>query len=327
VKNAPGDERERLADIAHLYYRERMTQQEIARSLGISRSMVSRLLDKSLQKGIVEIVIHYPGNRNHDLERQLTRRFGVEDIRVAATRSGSRAEERFAAGCALAAQYILSLLRQDTVMAVAWGRAVAGVLAALATTKRYPGVKVVQPFGSALPNQSVDGTAIIGGLAAKLGGKAVYLHVPLHVGNEQTRNMLLNDPQIGKVVSLAAKADFIVTGIGDNADCGGGDDAPREPFWNNYLARAERRKLLARGSVGHIFTRHFDIDGRLLEMDEYNGIVGLSNERYLKIPLRIAVAMGREKAPGMVGALRGGFINSLVTDDRTAREIVKTPEA
>jgi DNA-binding transcriptional regulator LsrR (DeoR family) len=318
MRNVAADEREYLADIANMYYRDRLNQQQIAGRLGISRSMVSRLLDKSLQKGVVEIVIHYPASRDHELEHALHELFGVENIRVASTPREAATDERFAAGCGLAAQYVLSLLHETTVMAVAWGRSVAGLLRALRPSRKYPGARVVQPFGSALPNQAIDGAALIGGLAAKLGGKPVYLHVPLHVGNEQTRNMLLNDPQIRAVVALAAKADFIVTGIGDS-----GETVPGGLSWNNYLTRRQREQLLARGSVGHIFTRHFDIDGALLDMDEYNGIVGLSNATYLKIPLRIAVAMGREKARGIVGALRGGFVNSLVTDDRTAREIAR----
>lgn len=69
---------------------------------------------------------------------------------------------------------------------------------------------MAQPFGFALPNQALDGTAIIGELAVKLGGKAFHLHLPLHIGNEQTRNTLLNDRQIRQVIQLAAKSDFII---------------------------------------------------------------------------------------------------------------------
>jgi len=312
-------ELEFLAEVAHMYYKERLNQQAIAERLGISRSMISRFLDKAEQKGVVEIIIHYPDNRNQDLERRMRAAFGVEEIRVSADKDDS-AEERagYFEACGLAARYILSLLADETVMSVAWGRAVASVVHAMRPTRQYPGVQVVQPFGSALPNQALDGTAIIGELATKLGGKAVYLHIPLHVGNEQTRNMLLNDRNIKNVIKLAARSDFIITGIGRS------DGFSADEFsWNNYLTRRKLDSLLRRGSVGHIFTRHFDIDGSLLDIDDYNGIMGLSHEAYMKIPLRIGVAMGADKAASIIGALRGGYINSLVTDSEAARRALE----
>lgn len=319
MKHSASGEREYLADVAHMYYKARMNQREIAKRLGISRSMISRLLDRAHRQGVVEVVIHYADSRDHELEHRLKDHFASAEIRVASVSEGEH--DGFAAGCELAARYLLSFLREKTVLAVAWGRAVAGMLRAMRPAAKYPGVRVVQPFGSALPNQAVDGTAIIGGLAAKLGGGAVYLHVPLYVGNEQTRNMLLNDPQLKKVIALAAGADCIVTGIGAN-----GDAVPDESSWNNYLDKARFEALLARGSVGHIFTRHFDIDGNLLAMEEYAGIIGLSHEEYMEIPLRIGVAMGAEKAGGIVGALRGGYVNSLVTDGDTAGEVLRLLE-
>ncbi len=315
--NAMPDEQEFLADIAHMYYREHLNQQQIAERLGISRSMISRFLDKALRKGVVEIIIHYPTSRDRGLEQRLRAAFGINEIRVGAAPPGAVGEsEGYYETFGLAGRYILSLLKDDTVMSVAWGRAVAGVVHAIRPARRFPRLKVVQPFGSALPNRALDGTAIIGELAAKLGGKAVYLHVPLHVGNEQTRNMLLNDRQIKNVIGLAAKSDFIVTGIGRSSPWA------RDAFsWNNYLNRRKLDSLLRRGSVGHIFTRHFDICGNYLDIEDCKGIIGLAHDAYMRIPLRIGVAMGPDKAESIIGALRGGYVNSLVTDADTAARV------
>ncbi len=245
--------------------------------------------------------------------------FGVKEIRVSADKEDPDEERAgFFEACSLAGKYILSLLDDNTVMSVAWGRAVGSVVHAMRPTRQYPGVQVVQPFGSALPNQALDGTAIIGELAAKLGGKAIYLHIPLHVGNEQTRNMLLNDKMIKNVIKLAASSNFIITGIGRS------DGLAVEEFSrNNYLTRRKLDSLVRRGSVGHIFTRHFDIDGKRLDIVDYIGILGLSHDAYMKIPQRIGVAMGADKAPSIIGALRGGYINSLVTDSEAARRALE----
>jgi len=49
-----------LSKIARFYYSERLTQQEIAGRLNISRTKVSRYLDEARKDKIVEIKINVP---------------------------------------------------------------------------------------------------------------------------------------------------------------------------------------------------------------------------------------------------------------------------
>jgi predicted DNA-binding protein (UPF0251 family) len=56
-------EEERLCTrVAKFYYEGELTQQEIARKLGISRIKVHRILNRAREMGIVEIKIHHPKN-------------------------------------------------------------------------------------------------------------------------------------------------------------------------------------------------------------------------------------------------------------------------
>jgi DNA-binding transcriptional regulator LsrR (DeoR family) len=41
------------------------------------------------------------------------------------------------------------------------------------------------------------------------------------------------------------------------------------------------------------------------------------------VPQVVAIAGGKEKTQAILGALRGGYINLLITDTVTAREILK----
>ena len=49
-----------LAQVASLYYEQGLTQEQVARRLGISRSGVSRLLREARREGIVEIHVRHP---------------------------------------------------------------------------------------------------------------------------------------------------------------------------------------------------------------------------------------------------------------------------
>ena len=54
---------ERMVNVARLYYEQNMTQNEIAKELGISRPLVSILLTEARACGVVSITI----NRGEDL--------------------------------------------------------------------------------------------------------------------------------------------------------------------------------------------------------------------------------------------------------------------
>ena len=58
--NISQDKRKRLAYVARRYYLEDQRQSDIARELGISRPMVSRLLAEARELGVVEITVHDP---------------------------------------------------------------------------------------------------------------------------------------------------------------------------------------------------------------------------------------------------------------------------
>ncbi|MCI9076495.1 MAG: winged helix-turn-helix transcriptional regulator [Dorea sp.] len=81
---------ELLVQIAHLYYDEEMTQQKIAKKLNMSRSLVSKLLAKAKEKGIVKVTISDEVNRPHQpLEAQLKKLFGLSEVIITPADSGA----------------------------------------------------------------------------------------------------------------------------------------------------------------------------------------------------------------------------------------------
>ena len=57
------EKRKKLAYVARRYYLEDRKQSDIARELGVSRPLVSRMLSEARELGIVEITVHEPGTR------------------------------------------------------------------------------------------------------------------------------------------------------------------------------------------------------------------------------------------------------------------------
>ena len=71
-----------MSEVATLYYKKNMTQQEIAETLHLSRQTVSKLLSDAIEEKIVEIIIHDPQKDCKELEERIRAAFGIRDCVV-----------------------------------------------------------------------------------------------------------------------------------------------------------------------------------------------------------------------------------------------------
>ena len=62
--------------IAEMYYRQNMSQQEIAKAVNMSRTTVSRILKLCIDEGIVTIHIKNTSSYQYELERKLQEKYG-----------------------------------------------------------------------------------------------------------------------------------------------------------------------------------------------------------------------------------------------------------
>ena len=79
----PALTRQRLAQAAFLYYVEGLSQEQVARQLGVSRSNVSRILTSARIQKVVRFEIDYPTVRNHSLESAIQARFASTRLKSA----------------------------------------------------------------------------------------------------------------------------------------------------------------------------------------------------------------------------------------------------
>ena len=94
------------------------------------------------------------------------------------------------------------------------------------------------------------------------------------------------------------------------------------------IARAstEEAELRGLGAVGDILLRYFDRNGELVSSDMNGRVIGIPLGTFLRIPTRVAAAGGRRKVAAIEGALRGGWINVLITDFSTAQAVLNSSD-
>jgi DNA-binding transcriptional regulator LsrR (DeoR family) len=313
---ASSEQHRLLYRIAQAYYVDRLTQQQIAKRFGISRPKVSRLLHKARDEKIVNITLVPPPSGLADLERELERRYGLEEAVIV---SVNDPQDLIAVARELgpaAAECLVRRLQGDEVLTLSWGTTLLAIVDSL-PAKNWPEMRVVQMLGGlGRPEAETHGTDLARRMAEAFGTRPRLMPAPGIVASKLVRDALVADPQISDTLSLAAKANLALVGIGVPVP---GSVVMQA---STILTDEDLDQLQAQGAVGDISLRFIDADGRPVEHEISDRVIGLELEQIMEIPLVIGVAGGVGKFKVIRAALRGRIVNVLVTDPATARALL-----
>jgi deoxyribonucleoside regulator len=309
-----------LAKIASLYYDKNLTQAKIARQLNISRPQVSRLLAEAREQGVVEITIHYPPDKYATLKQNLLDCFDLDEILLLA--SGNMGYNQLVEQLGrIAARHLEERLADDMILGISWNTGVYQVVNALqaARQKKVTVVQLTGTVGSI--NPLLDGPDLTRWLAQTLGGQYKYLPAPLLVESPATREALLQDRSIREPLVLMEKMDIALVGIGSLSP-------PLASLLTaGYITETELRDIVRQGGVGDICSYHYDLRGNVLPLELHQRLIAVSLDTLRQTSWVIGVGGGIDKAASILGALRLGVINCLVTDEIAARAVLKMAES
>jgi DNA-binding transcriptional regulator LsrR (DeoR family) len=319
--NKPKEREELLADVAEMYYQEGQTQAEISKEIGMTRSAISRMLTEARQKGIVEIHIHRPLRYHTDLENQLVEKFKLRGAHVISWQNNQRYEELKKRLGRAAASILGEIIQPNQIIGIAWGTTVQATIDAYEVPK-HENVRVVQLLGVlGSTRHAYSGQALVERMARKLGGEGIYLYTPFIVENENTAKFLRDDLSVREAISLGKQSDIALLGVGSTKPeyC--------SLFQGSHISKQDLRTIVKSNAVGDVSGHYFDISGKLTDVDFHKRLMGISHKDLLNVPIRLGVAGDEEKAEAIYGALCGGFLNMLVTDNLTAIRILELAEA
>ncbi len=298
-----------LYRVARAYYEDDLTQEEIADRFGLSRVKVCRLLNRAREAGIVRISVRLPGSGCGDLERALERRFGLREAVIAPRAPRLSILDRIGAA---AASLFARTVRGSETIGLTWGNSLRAFVESLPRLE-LPEVRIVQIIGGlGSVDAGVNGAELTRRLAERCGARPRIIQAPGIVASREVKAALLADPQVAEAIDLGTRADLAIVGIGVP------ERTPALLGPGALLQRGELDALLGQGAVGDIAFRHFDADGRYLETDLDERVVGLDARALAAIPRRIGVAGGPEKTAAIGAALKGRLVDVLVTDEDTA---------
>lgn len=315
----PSDSKKNDSDlirICKMYYIENCTQEQIARTFGVSRSQVSRLLNEARKRGLVEIKIHEDKIDSTNLGNKIVELFGLRETVIAGTGDRDHLENIARAG----ASYLGKIIEDGMIVGISWGRTLAKVIEYMITSKKLNNTVFVPLLGGVGQHRyEYQVNALVEKIADVFHSNRYYLHAPAFFEDNESLRYMLSNESVRTIVDLWDRLDLAVVGIGEPISL---SNAFRSVLPQNFVT-----KLVSQAAVGDIAARFFDQNGNVCELKGYQDhVLGISLEQLRNTPRVIGIAGGEEKVKAICAAMKGKFINVLITDIRTAREIVRVIE-
>jgi lsr operon transcriptional repressor len=308
---------ELLLRAAWFYYKDELTQDEIAKRLSVSRPSVGRLLDRARRVGLVTINLNAEYLDSFHLSGELRRAFGLSEALVVPDIEKEPSDHhalnnRIGLG---GAQFISTHLRPGATLGVGWGETVSRVIGAT-------NFGAVGPVHMVTLTGGVDGylptilsSKVESSAAAQLTTASV-IPAPITASSAELAAALRAEPTIQQVLKQAGDVEQAVVGVGTPTT-----DATIVQL--GYLTATDAASLRAKGVVGDILGQFFDADGKVADLAIHDRRIGIELSDLRRIPKVVGVAGGLHKVQAILGALRGGFLDVLVTNEVAAIRLLE----
>jgi DNA-binding transcriptional regulator LsrR (DeoR family) len=208
----------------------------------------------------------------------------------------------------LAGQVLRSAIRDGQVVGIGDGAAVSAVADELASDATEVDATIVPLCGGFWrPGAGAEPFRRIG---EALGTTVLALHSPGLLDDPGVRDALCAHPGVRSVIERWERLDVALLGIGG-------------PAWSEATVGSEAMDEIRRGAaVGEVLIAPFDADGHFVAPSMRARAVAFDARALPRVPVVIGVAEGPGKVVPILGALRGGLLNTLVTDVGTAEAVL-----
>lgn len=300
-----------------MYYEQGMTQPAIAERLHLSQSRISRWLKQAEEDGIVRTVVIPPEGVFNDIEERIAELYGMRQVIVVDTEPD---EHSVMAGVgAAAAAYLETTLENGARVGFSsWSATLLATVDAMTPLKRRRVDSIVQVMGGVgKPEVQVKATQLTYRLARLTGGAPVFLPTPGIVSSRAARDALFQDPHVQDTAREWERLTDVIVGIGSI------DPSPLLRVSGNAIGDDELGMLAAHGAVGDVAMRFFDQNGAQVNTELDERVVGIDAETLGRIRRRVGIAGGIRKTEAIRAAMRGGWIDVLITDFSTAHRLAE----
>lgn len=307
--NAGLEKQKKLSYVARRYYLEGQKQSDIARELGVSRPLVSRMLSEARELGIVEITVHEPGARAARL---------LERLRMASSIQGGVLVEEGPDNDStnrLLSQGAVELLRQLGArrLGVGWGYLIGQLVTWLEENPRPDSaITDICPLvgNASIPARHYQSNENVRLMAQQLGAVPHFLYLPALPESLEEKQLLCSTEVYRQIYQQWEALDTALVNIGDY---------PSSP---DFASLVRYGSLLQRQrACGRMLVYYFNQAGTVIQ-SEQDFAIQIPIGTLRQCPNIIGVCSANTSAKALEGALKTGMFTHLVARSKLVKSLL-----
>lgn len=295
-----------VSTAAYQYYIEGKKRSEIAESLGLSPSTLSRVLKRAKEEGIIEIKVTEPFLSCNIMEKEIREKYGLKTVIVVPIPSELRRDSlKIKKQVALeGARYVQRIIKDNDVLGMAWGG-----------TMYY----LIQTLHGSIAgcNKNLEVESLVKRTSMAFGGRCETITIPGLCSEEKYAQQQKYLEQRG-FLELFKKVDISVSGIGSLYP-----EMDSLLVKTDYLHVDDKKLLKEKRVCSDLMLRFIDQDGEECKTSLKDRTASISLEEYKQIPQKIIVASGEQKALSIRSALKGNLVDVLIIDYYLAQKLLE----
>lgn len=304
------EKQKRLAYVARRYYLEDQKQSDIARELGVSRPLISRMLSEARELGLVEITIHEPGTLGAKL---------LERLRLSSSIRGGvlvrDGRDNDATNRALS-QGAVELLGQLGArrLGVGWGYLIGQLVTWLEENpQRDSSITDICPLvgNASIPARNYQSNENVRLMAQQLGAVPHFLYLPALPESLEEKQVLCSTEVYRQIYQQWEQLDTALVNIGDY---------PSSP---DFASLVRYGSLLQRQrACGRMLIYYFNEAGTVIQSDQ-DFAIQIPLDALRRCPNIIGVCSANTSAKALGGALKTGFFSHIVARQDLVRGLLE----
>lgn len=314
LRSGTSDSEAFACEVCWHYYVNEMTQSEVAKAMGVTRLRVNQAIQHAKSLGMVRVQLESPFLSRITLQEELRSHLALDKVMVAPANPDAY-NYHLPAGAALASYLVEKLNdRKWQTIGVSWGMTLQSAINKLPRLSK-PGLEIVSMIGGTTTGASFNAFGIASGFAERLGANYSLFAAPIYLSRNADREAFLAQDIFEDHLRKCGSLDAALLVAGDLSSrsylisTGLPKDTPIEDL---HLA----------GAVGDVLGRFLDRDGNDIEHPINQRTVGVDLDVLKAIPEKIMAAAGHHKIGIIRAAVKRGLVNTLITDDVTARQLL-----
>lgn len=303
---------QKLVEVAQMYYEQDLTQSEISQRLGVSRPLVSRMLNEAKEMGIVSIQVRSPLEGSTTLLNRLRNQFNLRGGVVVPDANHENTTNLLIASRTL--DFLLGMQPPAAHIGIGWGYIIGMFTKAVEKAEidaRLDAAVFPLIGNSSVSNRDYHSNEIIRVFAEKTGASPIYLHAPAFLETGQEKQLFEESESFRRVETAWNEMDTALINLGNY------------PSVPDYATATRFGDLLAvRKAAGRLLCYYFDAGGAIIQSPtDYT--IQIPVARLARCRNVIAVCSAALQPKALVGALRTGLITHIIAAESLARQALE----